>query len=284
MGEPGVHPSAPLGEIFKGAGLAREARALPARIEPARDDGRGHRFLVAHGAVRVRIAKGQTIDGDKAGEPVRQRLDGMHQHRAALAMADCDQRRARDRVGHGQQVPFVRDPAVQVGMLGVAVAALVVRHHAVAGIGQQRREDIEGPREIHGAMHQQDRRGVDRAPLMDGDADAVRADGARALRRPGAGEGRDGTARRAGGFSLHIVSWLRHAGADRLGALAGLVVTVCFRESYHIGGKCWRCALLGWLAVFRCRFRKWSIDVAGSGLYNKTKSKQDKPKTGDKRG
>ena len=53
------------------------------------------------------------------------------------------------------------------------MAALVVAHDAVTGVGQQRGETIEGTGEVECAMHQQQRRRIDGAPFVDGELDAA---------------------------------------------------------------------------------------------------------------
>ena len=74
-------------------------------------------------------------------------------------------------------------------MLGVAVSAVVPRHHAIAGIGQQGREDVEGAGEVEAAVRQQDGLGGGVPPFVDGELHAVAIDAA-----PSVGPARTGMA------------------------------------------------------------------------------------------
>src|SRR6218665_1594681 len=66
------------------------------------------------------------------------------------------------------------------------MAALVVGHDAKAGIGNQRREYVEGAREVERSVHQQHGRRVGGAPFVDGQAHTVGVDAALALGGAGA--------------------------------------------------------------------------------------------------
>ena len=70
----------------------------------------------------------------------------------------------RHRVEHRHRVPQVGLPVVERGVLGVAVAAVVPRHDAEPGVGQDRREHVEGAGEVHAAVGEEDRRRAPRRP------------------------------------------------------------------------------------------------------------------------
>jgi hypothetical protein len=78
-----------------------------------------------------------------------------------------------DAVEHGQGVAYVGVPGVELGVLGVAVAALVPTHDPVACIRQERGKDVEGAGEVEAAVGQQKRRGLELAPLVDGETQPV---------------------------------------------------------------------------------------------------------------
>ena len=80
-------------------------------------------------------------------------------------------------------------PVVERGVLGVAVAAVVPRHDAPAGVGEQRREHVEGAGEVEAAVGEQERRRRLVAPLVHGDGQPVAVDGALPVGPPGAGIG-----------------------------------------------------------------------------------------------
>ena len=78
---------------------------------------------------------------------------------------------------------------VQGGALAVAVAPLVPGDDPPAGVGEQRREQVEGGGEVEAAVGQEQRAAVRVAPLVDGDGRAVGIDRA-ARRRVGGLPGR----------------------------------------------------------------------------------------------
>ena len=73
-------------------------------------------------------------------------------------------------------------------MVGIAVAAMVPGDDAPAGFGEERCENIEGASEIGAAVDEEKRRGIERAPLANGDTDAEGTDPAMAVGAVRAGE------------------------------------------------------------------------------------------------
>ena len=131
----------------------------------------------------------EPVEVDHVGDEVRRDLGHLEHQPAALAVADHRQRPAADRVDHREGVADVRLPAVEVGPIGVAVAAVVPRHHPPALGGEQRREHVEGAGEVEPAVRQEHRWSVRVAPLDDGDADAVGVDAPEPVGAPSPGEG-----------------------------------------------------------------------------------------------
>ena len=80
-------------------------------------------------------------------------------------------------VEHRERVAHVGVPRVQLGMLAVAVAALVPGHDAPSAGCQLRREDVVGPSEVEAAVDEHERRGGFVAPFVDGDSEPVGIDG-----------------------------------------------------------------------------------------------------------
>ncbi len=85
---------------------------------------------------------------------------------------------ARRGVEHREQVPHVGVPGVERRVLGIAVAALIPRHDAVAPRGEERGEHVEGAREVEAAVgaHNHGRALV--PPLGDGELHPIRFDAA----------------------------------------------------------------------------------------------------------
>ena len=72
-------------------------------------------------------------------------------------------------VEHRQRVAHVGVPAVQHGVLGVAVAPLVPAHDPPAAVGQQRGEHVERAGEVETPVGEQDR-GASSSPHSETDS------------------------------------------------------------------------------------------------------------------
>ena len=79
-------------------------------------------------------------------------------------------------IEHRQGVAQVGVPRVQLGVVAVAVAALVPGDDAPPAGGQPRGEHVVRAGEVEAAVHEQQRRGVLVAPLVHRDTDAVRVE------------------------------------------------------------------------------------------------------------
>ncbi len=88
---------------------------------------------------------------------------------------------------HGDGIAQVSVPAVQGCMFGIAMPALVPRHHPPASRREQRGEDLERAGEVETAVGQEQRRRSLVTPLVDRDAQTGAADLALPGRRVRAG-------------------------------------------------------------------------------------------------
>ena len=154
-------------EAVERVGPAHLRARLLAMVEPARQLAREQARALVVGDVGRRPMRRDAVEVHEGAHAVGRRLDQVRPDRAALAVADQDQGIGPNRVEHGEHVAHVGVPAVELGVLGVAVAALVPRHHAKAGVREQRREHVEGAGEVEAAVGEQDRGRVGVAPLGD---------------------------------------------------------------------------------------------------------------------
>ena len=188
--QPGVHAAAALGEGLDGAGLADGVGGAAPVVEPRGELTGEQPGAVVLGDVGPAAARRQAVEVDEVAHAVRERVGHVEQQAPALGVAEHGDGLAPDRVEHRQGVALVGLPAVQLGVVGVAVAALVPAHDAPPAVGHQGGERVVGAGEVEAAVGEQDRRGALVAPLVHGQAQAVRVDRAGAVGTACSGERR----------------------------------------------------------------------------------------------
>jgi hypothetical protein len=92
-----------------------------------------------------------------------------------------------DVIEHGCGVAQIGVPRVEVGVLAVAVTAMVPADHSPPGVGEVRGEEVEGSGEIEATVRHDQRRCVGVAPLVEGEPNAVGVERGRAVGRARAG-------------------------------------------------------------------------------------------------
>ncbi len=228
-----VHPATALGELVDRAGLALSARGSAAMVEPTGHLTGEHLRPFVFGDVGDPPLGRDAVDVGEGGEPERLGVDELHEQGATLAVADRGHRVSTgDVVEDGGGVAQVGVPRVQVGMVAVAVTALVPTDHPPAAIGEQWREPVERPSEVEASVSEHQWWCVGVAPLVEGDADASRVDAVLAVWHTDAGQVEDrrgGHEERLGSASTlarirHLVP--RHLRPDRLIVLPALAVVL----------------------------------------------------------
>jgi hypothetical protein len=174
--EAGVHAPAAGGQLVDGAGLAHVVDGAAADVEPRREVAGQHLGALVVGHLGDGPARREAVEVDELRDPVGQRAGHLEEQRAALGVAHDGERVGAEGGEDGGGVADVGVPGVEGGVLGVAVAALVPGDHPPAGLGEERREDVEGAGEVEAAVEEGERRRGLPAPLVDGDAQAVGVD------------------------------------------------------------------------------------------------------------
>ena len=116
------------------------------------------------------------VEVDEVAEAERLGIGQLDHQRPALGVTDHRRRVLGDRVHHGDRVADVGVPAVERGMVAVAVTALIPGDHPPSGGGQLGCEDLERAAEIEPSVHEEQRRRGLIAPFVDRQAQATDVD------------------------------------------------------------------------------------------------------------
>jgi hypothetical protein len=148
----GIHPPTAPGEFFDGPRVASQIGAAPPMVEPAGDLAGHHSGAFVLGHIGDTALRREPVEIHQATEAVGLGVGQLDHQRAALAVPDDRGGVLGDGVHHGHGVANIGVPAVQRGVITVAVAALIPGHDPPSGGRQLGREDLIGPAEIEPAV------------------------------------------------------------------------------------------------------------------------------------
>ena len=184
-----VHPTPPPGELVERSRLAASGRRRPAVVEPAGQLAGQHLGAIVLGEVGDRPAVRDAVDVHERGEAERVGVGELRHQRPALRVPDhWDRPRAGDVVEHGDGIAEVGVPRVQLGVLAVAMPAVIPAHDPPPEGRELGGEHVERAGEVEATVHQHQRGRARVAPFVDGDANPVGVDVVAAIGCDRAGE------------------------------------------------------------------------------------------------